>query len=97
VIVGAGTQFILFQASIMSRLPYVMSNPPLVPGLNALFKFGRLFWVCHFAFPLSPFLNFYIGSGTCFSLRSTCSIVLLAPPTLEVRVRPAVKPEVVPV
>jgi hypothetical protein len=97
VIVGAGTQFILFQASIMSRLPYVMSNPPLVPGLNALFKFGRLFWVCHFAFPLSPFLNFYLAFSTRFSLHSTHSIMPIALLTLEVRVSPAVQPEVVPV
>jgi hypothetical protein len=34
----AGTIFILFQASIISRLPYAMCNPPLVPRLNALFK-----------------------------------------------------------
>ena len=74
-----------------------MNNPPLVPGLNTLFKFGRLFRVCHFAFPLFPFLNFYLAFGTRFSLHSTCSIVPIALLTLEVRVCPAVQPEVVPV
>ena len=74
-----------------------MCNPPLVPGLNALFKFGQLFWVCHSAFLLSPFLNIYLGSGTRFSLHSTYAIVPIAPLTLEVRVSPAVQPEIVPV
>ncbi len=89
-----GTKFILFQVSVISRLPYAMCNPPIVPGLNALFK---VFCVCHFVFRLSPFLNFYLGSGTRFSLHSTYSIVPIAPFTLEVRVSPAVEPEIIPV
>jgi hypothetical protein len=96
-ILHEGTLLILFQASIISRLPYAMGNPPLVPGLNALYKFGQVFRVCHFAFLLSPFLNFYPGSGTRFCLHATYSIVAIAPLTLEVRVSPAVQPEIVPV
>ena len=74
-----------------------MCNPPLVPGLNALFKLSLVFRVCRFAFPLSQFLHFYLGTGTRFSIHFTYSIMPIALLTLEVRVSPAVQPEVVPV
>jgi len=44
----------------------------------------------------SLFLNFYLGSGTRFSIYSTYLIVPIIPLTLEVRVSFAVQPEIVP-